>query len=924
MSNLILDQRSIINRKKLATCISSIAKENNLRTEGSQKLVLKLISDEIKLGKQEIKRRFEKNQNGLNAANLNSFLIDQVIRTLYELGTLNIYRATNPTKSERLALVAIGGFGRSELAPYSDIDLLFLHPYKLAFWCEQVIEYILYSLWDLGFKLGHSVRTVKDCIKFSKFDIITKTSILESRYICGDRKLYNQLKEKYSKEIITNSKNSFVNSKLIEKNLRYKKFGESRYLVEPNIKEGKGSLRDLQTIFWVAKYSSNIEKIDQLLNQKVFTHNEINKYKKAQVFFWTVRFWLHYLAGHSEERLTFDHQVEISKKLNFRNSKSNTSVERFMKKYYLTANDVGSLSKIFFSNMNSEKITNKKNSSRKIEFILNKDEDIFVNHQNNLTIANEKIFFEKPVNIIKLFAISQSYDIDIHPKTITILIRNLYRIYKMRNNIESNSIFIKILISKKNPEKILRKMNETGFIGRFIPDFGKVVAQTQHDMYHLYTVDEHTIRAIGILNRIESGELSYEHNLATTIVKKISSRRVLYLSVFLHDIAKGQSGDHSILGEKIARDLCPRLGLDEEEVNEVAWLVRWHLIMSHTAFKRDLGDLKTIEDFARFVGIKERLNMLLLLTISDISAVGPNTWNAWKGQLLKNLYESTYELMDGLSETPLNKRISIAKDKLKTKLKWSKKDYNQFVNLHYDSYWLSNDLTSQIRHANIIKNQNFQNKVLKIDGHIDTINAITEINVYATDHPGLFSSLAGSLTLAGAIVLDAKVSTTKNGMALDSFWVQNSINLPYSNNSDLEKLFRYIKSGVQDKSWLQKEYQNKKFDSQQNKNYFEIATKISINNNISNLYTVIEITTHDKLGLLYEITESLIKLELQISSAHISTYGKRVVDVFYVKDLFGLKVTNKRKINKIIKHLKEKVDTNKKNLTGEKSHIIAA
>ncbi|MBL42941.1 MAG: [protein-PII] uridylyltransferase [Rhodospirillaceae bacterium] len=925
MPKLLLDQRNIINRKKLATKISLIAKEKNLKSETSQRLILRLLAEEIKVGKKEIRKRFEKNQNGMQAANLNSFLIDQVLRTLFEIGTLHIYRATNPTKSERLALIATGGYGRSEMAPYSDIDLIFLHPYKLTFWCEQVVEYILYSLWDLGFKLGQSVRTINDCIKISKNDIFTKTSILESRYICGDRKLYDKLRKRYYEEVVLNDKNSFVNSKLIEKNIRHKKFGESRYIVEPNIKEGKGGLRDIQTIFWAAKYSNNIENIDQFFNSSFFTNNEINKYKKSKTFLWTVRFWLHYLSGYAEERLTFNHQIEISKKLNYRTTKSNNSVERFMKRYYLTANEVGSLSRIFFSNIDSEKNLFKKKLTKKIDTILKKNNDIFAEYQDRITIINEDRFFNKPENIIKLFAISQSYDIEIHPKATTILIRNLYRIYKLRKDNESNSIFLQILVSKKNPEKTLRKMNESGLLGRFIPQFGRVVAQTQHDMYHFYTVDEHTIRAIGILNKIESGELNNDHRLASAIIKNITSRRVLYFSVFLHDIAKGQSGDHSKIGEQIARDLCPRFGLDEDEVNEVAWLVRWHLIMSHTAFKRDLGDLKTIEDFAEFVGKKERLDMLLLLTISDISAVGPNTWNAWKGQLIKNLYLSTYDLMDGLVETPLNKRKNIAINKLKSNLKgWSKEDFKKFVNLHYDTYWLSNDLSSQIRHANILKNQNFLNQVLKIDWHNDIINAVTEINVYAPDHPGLFSSLAGSITLAGAIVLDAKVSTTKHGMALDTFWVQNSISLPYSEYADLEKIFRYIENSLKDKNWLVNEYNNKKLSLEQNNNYFEIETKISINNNISNFHTVLEVTTHDKRGLLYEVTESLANLELQISSAHISTYGQRAVDVFYVKDIFGLKVTNKRKINKIINFLKEKIDTNKNNLSRKKIQTNAA
>ncbi|MAR78718.1 MAG: [protein-PII] uridylyltransferase [Rhodospirillaceae bacterium] len=925
MSKIILDQRSIINRKALVSRISSISLEKNLKDSSSQKLIHNIISEDIKSGKLEIKRRFEENQNGLNAANLNSFMIDQILRTLFEIATLHIYRATNPTKSEKLVIVAIGGYGRSEIAPFSDIDLLFLHPYKLTVWGEQVIEYILYTLWDLGFKLGYSVRTIEECIKMSKDDIVTNTSILEARYVCGNRELYKKLQEKYYKEIICNHKVDFLTLKLKERDLRYKKFGESRYLVEPNIKESKGALRDIQTIFWIGKYTNNFTNINQYLNFKIFTKNEINKYRKSEIFYWTIRFWLHYLAGRSEDRLTFDHQIEISKKLNFRKKGSTTAVERFMKKYYLTANEVGSLSRIFLSNINFSEDVNSGLSPKKMSLVLKKDSDIIREYQNKLSIIDEKVFFNKSINVIKLFAIAQSYDIDVHPKSITAIIRNLYRVPKLRGDTEANSLFLEILASKKNPEKILRKMNESGFLGRFIPEFGKIVAQTQHDMYHLYTVDEHTIRAIGIMNKIESGELNNEHNFASIIAKKINSRRVLYLAIFLHDIAKGQPGDHSKIGEKIALNLCYRLGLDEEEVKAVAWLVRWHLLMSHTAFKRDLGDMKTIQDFSKLVVNKDRLDMLFLLTISDISAVGPNTWNAWKGQLLGNLYNSANALIEGSFDKTIEERTILSIKKLEKSLKtWSNADFSNFISLHHDSYWLSTDLQSQIRQAEVVKSQNFSNNKLKIKAYIDTINAVTEIIVYSPDQPGLFSSLAGSITLAGAVVLDAKVSTTKHGMALDSFWIQNSLNLPYSDSFDLKKLFNFINNAIKDSSWVFKEYENKKINISPIKNYLEIETNISFNNNISNVYSVIEITTNDKRGLLYEITETLSVLGLQISSSHISTYGKRAVDVFYVKDLFGLKVTNKRKIDYIIRELKRRIDKEKNNSSSLKSKIIAA
>ncbi len=928
MKKNTLDQKSIISRKKLASEISKIASQNNLKTDTGKKKVLEEISKVIREGKIEIKKRFEKSQNGLEAANLNSFLTDQIIRTLYELASLHVYRATNPTKTERLSIIAVGGYGRSELAPYSDIDLLFLHPYKLTVWCEQVIEFILYSMWDLGFNLGQSVRNIKDCIKITREDHITNTGILESRFVCGDKKLYEDLSRNYFSEIIFDKTIDFVKKKIDEKEKRHKKFGDSRYLVEPNIKEGKGGIRDLQTIFWIEKYNKNTGLFNREPQINFLTQQEINKFNKAKVFFWTIRFWLHYIAERSEERLTFDYQVQISKKLNFRDRESSSRVERFMKKYYLMTNLVGSLSRIYFSSIFSTQLSRKTNRLPKINLIFKNNRASFLERDNKLYISDESVIFEDPMEIINVFAISQSYDKEIHPKTLTNISRNLYRISRLKDKVEANSIFINILTSRKNPENILRKMNETGFLGRFIPEFARVVAQTQHDMYHLYTVDEHTIRAIGVLNKIESGELSEKDSFASTVIKKVSSRKVLYLAVLLHDIAKGQNGDHSKNGEKIALNLCPRLGLDKEETDEVAWLVRWHLLMSHTAFKRDISDTKTIKDFATFIEKEERLKLLYLLTISDISAVGPNTWNAWKGQLLRNLYESSNASISGYYKKSIKERNSLSQKKLKSLLPvWSDDQFNHFTSLHYEHYWSSLDVTTQVRHAEIIKSVNFSNQDIKIDFYIDKINAITEITIYAPDHSGLFSRVAGSLSIAGATVLDAKVSTTNHGMALDTFWVQNSQGSPFSEEDELKKLFYCINKGVNNNKWIINELKNKKLNINKKNKLVKIETNVSINNNASKLYTIIEVTTRDKIGLLHDLTEGITKLDLQISSAHISTYGQRAVDVFYIKDIYGLKITNKRKVEKIINFIKDKIDKkDKKGIFNSKSNrrVIAA
>ncbi|HYV89093.1 MAG TPA: [protein-PII] uridylyltransferase, partial [Candidatus Polarisedimenticolia bacterium] len=639
----IRDQRAIIDRRRLTSELAEAAP----RGDGA---LLEVLKAALAAGRVEIRQRFEADarseEAGEDVGRETCFLMDQLIRALYDHTTQIAYPIANPSAGEHLALVALGGYGRGELAPFSDIDLLFLLPYKLTPHSEQVVEFMLYRLWDLGLKVGHATRSVDDCIRLSLADMTIRTSILEARYLWGDQRLYQELRLRFRRDVITGNGLDFVEAKLAERDERHKRLGNSRYSLEPNIKEGKGGLRDLHTLYWIAKYLYPVENIAGLVDRGVLTHEEVTTFEKAAAFLWTLRCHLHFLAGRPEERLTFDLQPELARRIGYTDHAGTRGVERLMKHYFLVAKSVGDLTRIFCAAIEA---SHQRKPFLRLPSIGMRRRDIegFPVEGGRLSIAGPKFITDQPVNILRLFEVAQRRDLDIHPAALRLVTRHLKLVKALRHDEEANRLFVAMLPSPKGPEATLRRLNEAGVFGRFIPDFGRVVAQMQYDMYHHYTVDEHTLFAIGILHRIEEGALKDEAPIASSVVHQVLSRRVLYLAVLLHDIAKGRGGDHSELGAEIAQQLGPRLGFSDEETEQVAWLVLNHLLMSNTAFKRDIDDPRTVENFVASVQSLERLRLLLVLTVADIRAVGPKTWNNWKATLLRELYWRAEEKLSG-------------------------------------------------------------------------------------------------------------------------------------------------------------------------------------------------------------------------------------------------------------------------------------
>ncbi len=602
---------------------------------------------------------------------------DEIIRILFELAEKHLYPAQNPSKAERMAIVATGGYGRGILAPGSDIDLLFLLPYKQTAWCESIAEAILYCLWDMGLKVGHATRSIDECTRQSMADMTIRTGILEARFLLGDRKLYDDLMVRFDKEVVAGTAKEFVAAKLAEREERHRRAGQSRYLVEPNVKDGKGGLRDLHTLYWIAKYVYRVKEREELIEHGVYDRREYTRFRRCGDFLWAVRCHMHFVTGRAEERLSFDIQREIAVRLGYTEHPGQRDVERFMKHYFLVAKDVGDLTAILCAELEDSqakampalgRVMAKFRPRRRRH--LSESDDFIVDY-NRINVADPEVFARDPVNLIRIFALAQKYNLAFHPDALRLATRSLKLIDQpLRENEEANRIFLEILTSKNAPETVLRRMNETGVLGHFVQAFGRIVAMMQFNMYHHYTVDEHLLRCIGILSEIDAGT-GHDTAFASELMRSIQPqhRTLLYIAVFLHDIAKGRVEDHSIAGARIARRFCPRLGCSPAETETVAWLVEQHLVMSSVAQSRDLSDRMTIQNFAGVAQSIERMKLLTILTTADIKGVGPGVWNGWKAQLLRTLYYETEPVLTGgFSEVNRAQRVAVAQAELKAAL----------------------------------------------------------------------------------------------------------------------------------------------------------------------------------------------------------------------------------------------------------------
>jgi [protein-PII] uridylyltransferase len=896
VSNPVFDKDQVA--ADLATLAASHSgSDGELRQAVTQRLKVAMAQ-----GREEAEALLLRDRHGRRCAERLCGMLDEIICVLYDFAGKHLYSSQNPSEAERMAVIATGGYGRGLLAPGSDIDLLFLLPYKQTAWGESIAETILYCLWDLGLKVGHATRSVDESIRQARADMTIRTSILESRFLFGDQTLFDTLVTRFDKEVVQGSGPEFVAAKLAEREERHRRSGQSRYLVEPNVKDGKGGLRDLHTLFWIAKYVYRVRDPEDLIKLGVFDRSEYTLFRRCEDFLWSVRCHMHFMSGRAEERLSFDIQREIAVRLGYTEHPGMQDVERFMKHYFLIAKDVGDLTAILCAALEDSHAKPAPVLSRMMARLNPRarrratlDNDDFVIDKNRIKIADAGVFQRHPVDLIRMFHIAQKHNLAFHPDAMRAANRSLGLIdRKLREDKEANRLLFDIITSPNDAETVLRRMNEAGVLGRFFQAFGRIVAMMQFNMYHHYTVDEHLLRCIGVLAEIERGE-NKEFVLANDLMHKIQPehRAILYVALFLHDIAKGRIEDHSIAGARVARRFCPRVGMSAAATDTVAWLIEKHLVMSTIAQSRDLSDRKTIEDFAAVVQSLERLKLLTILTTADIRGVGPGVWNSWKAQLLRTLYYETEPVLTGgFSEVNRSQRVEEAQTALKAELKdWPADQRDAYVARHYPAYWLKVDLVHQVAHAHFLRDAAAQNKTLATTVGFDTMRGVTELTILAPDHPRLLSIIAGACAVAGANIVDAQIFTTTDGLALDTIAVTREFDRDEDESRRAGRVADTIEQALRGDLRLP-DVVGRRVGAKSRLKAFAVEPEVMINNQWSHRYTVVEITGLDRPGLLYDLTATLSKLNLNIASAHVATFGERAVDVFYVTDLLGAKITS--------------------------------
>ncbi len=831
-------------------------------------------------------------------------LTDLLVTTAWTITLTHLEPDAAANLPEPLALLSVGGYGRAEMAPHSDVDLLFLTARKISPQAEKLVEALLYLLWDLKLKVGHSTRTLRDCLTLGREDITIRTALLEHRFVIGHAPLARDLADHLWSDLFKNTGPGFIEAKLAERADRHKRQGGQRYVLEPNVKEGKGGLRDLQTLYWIGKYLHRVQDPSGLVGAGLLSAEEFEMFERAENFLWAVRCHLHYIAGRAVDQLTFDMQVEVAARMGYGDGQGRRAVEHFMQDYFRHATRVGELTRIFLTELEAR---HAKPEARLAGFFRrSKVKAGYKLVQGRIDVENVPKFLSDKLNLLRIFDEALRSGYLLHPNVMRLIAANLSLIDDdMRDDPEAQRIFLDLMISHGNPERALRRMNELGVLAAFIPEFEPIVAMMQFNVYHSYTVDEHIIQTISVFAQIERGELVEDLPLSSAILSQGINRRVMYVALLLHDIGKGRPEDHSILGAQIARKVAPRLGLDAEECETDEWLVRYHLLMSDMAQKRDIGDPRTARDFARAVTTRKRLDLLTVLTVCDIRGVGPNTWNNWKAMLLRQLHSLTTEALEGgLESVTREKREDEAKSALAARLTdWTAPAIAHELSRHYAPYWQGLTTDTQEIFARLLRD--LPNDEIRIDLHPEPARDATRACFALADHPGIFSRLAGALALVGANVVDAKTYTSKDGYATPVFWVQDLEGKPYE-VARLPRLTQMIdktlKGEVVAREALAGRDKQKKRERE-----FRFPTHITIDNEGSEIYTIIEVDTRDRPGLLFDLTRTLAVNNMQISSAVIATYGAQVVDTFYVKDMFGLKLHAKHRQDVLERRLRQAI-----------------
>jgi len=887
-----------------------------------------LFRDAIQAGRRVLREQHHAGASAPTIVARHAWLIDRLLHYAW--------RAHRDSLGDTpIALVAVGGYGRAELHPCSDIDLMFLlrrDDYEAV---EPFLQTFLSFLWDIGLEVGHSVRSLRDCVAAARQDITVATNIMESRFLEGRRELVESMQARTAPERIWKPA-EFFRAKLAEQQARHLKYDDSAYDLEPNIKESPGGLRDLQTVLWVLKRRYGITDLKQLIDNDYLTREEYRQLIRGRNFLWKLRIGLHYTAGRSEDRLLFDHQRVLARQFGYRDNANHLAVEQLMKRYYRTVKDLRLLNEILLQHYEEE------NSARRGARV-KRINDRFQSYGGYLETRHERVFSEHPAAILELFLLLQQRSglKGVRAGTIRQLRASLHLIdNRFRGDPQCRKLFMDIMRQPAGITHALRRMNAYGVLGSYIPVFGGVVGQMQHDLFHVYTVDAHSLFVVRNLRRFALDEHAGEFPLAHRIMAQIDKPERLYLAGLFHDVAKGRGGDHSLLGEKDAVQFCRQHGMSDYDARFVGWLVRHHLLMSHTAQRRDITDPDVVREFAEAVGDPEHLNNLYLLTIADIRGTSPHVWNAWKGRLLEDLYHvatrsirhglsvpqdtgervadirgtsphvwnawkgrlledlyhvATRSIRHGLSvPQDTGERVAGIREAVRGQLDGrtvGREQLESFWNSLPSDYFLrhsADDLAWHVRCIAASRAIDLPLVAVRFQPRLDALVFL----IYAPESEHLLSLVTKGLERLNLNIADAKIHSSASGFALYTF-----VALEEDLSEDLDKShIAHLQSELRHRIIYDTDIESDKVHRLPRKlKHFNIDTRVEFSQSAQ--HTVMEVIALDQPGLLHRVARCLLHCKVHLVTAKIATFGERVEDIFFITDRDGNPVTDAEQLD---------------------------
>ena len=849
---------------------------------------------------EEIRSKHDAGAGGTEVVHLLARVMDRMVCSLFD-GILADGSAKAHRLNDHLSLVAVGGYGRGELNPCSDIDIMFLHDGTVAVeTVEAFAQKLLYILWDLRLDVGYSVRTVTDCSEMALQDLTVKTALIDCRYLAGHQPLYATLRKTVYTQILPKASDKFIKEKIAEMRNRRSKYGATIYLLEPNIKEGEGGLRDLQTALWVAQVKYKFDDPKELVIKGVLSEAEMEVYRSALDHLWRIRNELHFHTRRKSDQMNFDLQVHLAGFLGYKDRGRVLAVEDFMRDYYRHAARV----EHFSSSLVSRCIWRDEGALKVLGYFVRRPvgQGCFV-LKGELIIPDESVVENNPPLLMQLFELAQKHNVSLNIRVKWLVRRSLHLVNdKFRRNREVNQSFMNILRSEKGLSKTLRLMHHLEFLNEYIPEFEHIYCKVQHDLYHIYTVDIHTLFAVEQIEKILNGEACTELPLPCTVAKQIGKRELLILSVLFHDIGKGEGGGHADKGADMIPTIARRLGLSKEDSERLEFLVRQHLVFAHISQRRDLADERMIMQFARQMGTSENLKMLFLLTIADVRAVGADVWTTWKAMLFNELYEKAFNILErgDFRLEASSERARTIRRKVRQMVEYDVPEQTAREELRAlpTRYLLSTPLQTIADHLRLLVQLDELDLVMRLQHESDS--GYSNFIICTFDTYGLFSKITGVMAANGINILGAQIYTAKNGKVLDILQVNSPQGFLITDTNRWDKVQADMASVLHDTTNVADLVDRRQRPTLLTaKTARQFPTLIEIDNEVSEDYTVIDIYAHDKVGLLYLITSTLNQLGLYIGVSKISTKVDQVADVFYIRDIFGHKIHDTSKLEEI-------------------------